>query len=458
MALSKSQLAKLDYSDPYSLFLVSEAAGVTPKQASMLYNTMLHSSARMMEARQAANESSPDSEKPWPTPAPWINPATIPRRQWLYGGHYVRKYASATISAGGVGKSALAMAEGLSMVTARPFLGHMPPKGGCRVWYFNGEDPIEETTRRYMAICLRYGLKPEELDGRWFADSGRETPLIMAQQDRSGIKVMTPVIEKVKRAIVDKGIDVLIIDPFVKSHRVPENDNGAIDAVATEWAHIADETNTSIELVHHVKKTDGREITVEDARGASALIGAVRSARVINRMTSKQAEDARVPESERRSYFCISDGKTNMRADTNRLEWRRIESVPLGNGGKSVKGRNIPAPQDHVGVVVEWRWPSSEDLGASAVADVTDEQLQDITASITKQCQDRYQPQSKQWAGHAIGLVLGIETDAPAGRKQVREMLEHWIKAGYFAVENRKDAIERKSFDYVVLGPTQLRN
>lgn len=44
------------------------------------------------------------------------------------------------------------------------------------------------------------------------------------------------------------------VDPFVKSHKVIENDNGAIDDVVTEWAHIADECNCSIELVHHVRK------------------------------------------------------------------------------------------------------------------------------------------------------------------------------------------------------------
>ena len=38
-------------------------------------------------------------------------------------------------------------------------------------------------------------------------------------------------------------------------------------------------------LVHHVRKTQpGAELTMDDMRGASALLAAVRSGRVINRM------------------------------------------------------------------------------------------------------------------------------------------------------------------------------
>jgi hypothetical protein len=38
---------------------------------------------------------------------PIEDPKTIPRREWLYGRHYIRKYLSTTIAPGGVGKSAL---------------------------------------------------------------------------------------------------------------------------------------------------------------------------------------------------------------------------------------------------------------------------------------------------------------------------------------------------------------
>ena len=61
--------------------------------------------------------------------------------------------------------------------------------------------------------------------------------------------------------------------------------NGAIDAVAKTWAGVADATQSAVELIHHTRKQGAgqqAEYTVDDARGAVALIGAVRSARVLN--------------------------------------------------------------------------------------------------------------------------------------------------------------------------------
>jgi hypothetical protein len=36
------------------------------------------------------------------------------------------------------------------------------------------------------------------------------------------------------------------LDPFVETHGVPENDNGAIDRVARTFAEIADKANCSV--------------------------------------------------------------------------------------------------------------------------------------------------------------------------------------------------------------------
>jgi RecA-family ATPase len=73
-------------------------------------------------------------------------------------------------------------------------------------------------------------------------------------------------------AMKARQIDVLIIDPFVKVHRVSENDNSIMDAVVTVFAEIAEATNGSVELVQHARKTGGAEIGVDDARGASSVV------------------------------------------------------------------------------------------------------------------------------------------------------------------------------------------
>ena len=60
--------------------------------------------------------------------------------------------------------------------------------------------------------------------------------------------ICEPVISKVVATLRDNQIDVLIIDPFISSHHVAENDNSAIGLVAKKWSQIAEEANCAILL------------------------------------------------------------------------------------------------------------------------------------------------------------------------------------------------------------------
>jgi hypothetical protein len=111
----------------------------------------------------------------------WMDPAAIPPRRFIYGRHYIRQFASLTVSPGGVGKSSLVIAESLAMVTGKPLLG-IAPEERVKVWLLNGEDPDDENARRVMASVVHYGIKREEFEGRLFVDSGRRMPVVIAEQ------------------------------------------------------------------------------------------------------------------------------------------------------------------------------------------------------------------------------------------------------------------------------------
>jgi RecA-family ATPase len=66
------------------------------------------------------------------------------------------------------------------------------------------------------------------------------------------------VVEALVAELIARNVDVLVIDPFVSSHGVNENDNSAIDAVAKTWARIAKRANCAIVLVHHSRKLGAR--------------------------------------------------------------------------------------------------------------------------------------------------------------------------------------------------------
>lgn len=367
----------------------------------------------------------------------WRDPKTLPRREFAFGTHYIRKYVSVTVAPGGLGKTALAIMEALSMTSGKPLAGIKPPDG-LRVWLFNSEDPRDEMERRIMAACIRYKLKPADVAGL-FLDTGREQELVVMREDKkSGLKVNEPIVEAVVEQIRRNNIDVMIVDPFVSTHQVNENDNGAIDKVAKLWAQIADQTNCAIDIVHHLRKLADREATVEDARGAVSLIGAARSVRVLNRMSAEQAKDAGLEEGERYSHFSINHGKANLAPLSHKLEWRRLEGVPLGNG------RGLTKPQDFAPVVMQWKWPGAEDI----VADLTPDQIKMIKVRVDSS-EYKEGHRAKNWVGGAIAFALGMDMEDDGTRRRVSAIYKALAKEGHLVKSEEKDHIRREAAVFI---------
>ncbi|UYT54136.1 bifunctional DNA primase/polymerase [Brucella sp. MAB-22] len=371
------------------------------------------------------------------TPFQWKDPSTLPRREFAFGRHFIRKYVSVTVAPGGLGKTANSIVEALAMASGKALNGVKPPRR-LKVWLFNVEDPRDELERRIMAACIHFNLKPEDIDGHLFLDSGREQELVVAIDDKKGVKIQEPIVEAVAETILANGIDVMIVDPFVSTHQVNENDNGAIDKVAKLWAQIADYTNCSIDIVHHLRKVSDREATVEDARGAVALIGAARSVRVLNRMSEGQANEAGIPGMDRFGYFSITYGKSNLTPLSHRLDWRHIESVALGNG------RGLTQPQDHAPVVTEWHWPSSEEVAEG----MTDEQKDAIRGAVNGGMY-KQAPQAKDWVGHAVAYALGLDIDDEVQKKRTSLITKALFKEGFLAKVEERDPVQRKTTSFV---------
>ncbi|PZX18758.1 hypothetical protein LX81_00451 [Palleronia aestuarii] len=345
-----------------------------------------------------------------PTPFMWREPSTIPPRPWLYGRHLLRRQVSVTVAPGGVGKSSMTICEALAMASGRDLLGDWTAQG-LKVWIFNLEDPRDELERRVIAAVLHHQVAPEDIKGRLFLDTGRERELCTAIQTREGVQILAPVLDDLRREIEAREIDVLIIDPFVSSHQVSENDNGAIDKVAKEWARLADRCNCAIELVHHTRKANGEELTTESGRGATALLAAARSGRVLNKMTDEMKAEAGVKD-DPATYFAVTRDKSNL-APAGKRVWRRMASVELGNG-------------DSVGVAEAWNWPDTFD-------GVTTADLLAVQHAVQKRHDEGNAPgadwQTKDdWAGVIVADVLGWNVTADC--KRISKVLATWEASG----------------------------
>lgn len=411
------------------------------------------------DAPELAPEALFPSDKPnasiiRPIPYSFRDPSTIPPRQTLYGGHYVRQFVSTTVAPSKVGKSSLIVTEALAMASGRPLLG-IRPSSTLRVWIWNGEDPFDELERHVAATMIHYGLRPSDLcedDGtaRLMLGSGRDMEIVLAAtQSRDGARIATPVVDAVTAAIRDYAIDVLIIDPFVSSHRVPENDNGAIDMVAKQWARIADQTGAAIELVHHVRKLNGAAATIEDGRGAIALIAASRSARALAKMTAEEERKLGLTEGTHRQCFRISDAAANLGLPpAGAPDWFKLESVALGNGAGDGPDRFISG--DSLGVVTraEFQVPHEIVQGTEK-----DHALELVAAGEWRQdIRTR-----DAWVGNPIGIALGLDPTDATDQYRIKAVIKTWIAEGSLKVELRPDAKSRqRSFIVVAKQPSRV--
>jgi AAA domain/Bifunctional DNA primase/polymerase, N-terminal len=360
----------------------------------------------------------------------WKDPATIPQRQWLYGGVLLRKFVTASVAPGAVGKSSLLAAEALAMVSGKNLLGTAPDKR-LRVWLWNLEDPIEETTRKIQAGAIHYKLGPDDIGDRLMVDSGREQELVIATAGRDGPTVFRPVVEELVAEIKKHKIDVVIIDPFISSHKVPENDNGGMDTVVKEWGRVADRGDCAVHLVHHTRKppTGGdSKVTVNSGRGASSQTDACREVRTLNKMSEKEATSVGISKSDREYYFRTDSGKPNLRPPAEKSEWYRLVSVELGNGPMKLPG-------DSIGVVTKWEIPAALD-------GMTGAQFEKVAQEI-RGGKWRSNPQASAWVGKAIAEALDLDLTDDRVKAKIKRWIVAWLKAKSL-VEVERVADDRK--------------
>ena len=367
----------------------------------------------------------------YPTPYDMFDEAALPPRRFIYGRYYIRGFCSFLASPGGTGKTALQIVEALSIATGRDLLGEKVYEQ-TNVWMANLEDPIEEMQRRVLAAMRYHRVKPEEVRGRFFMDAGRSLDITFAKQSRDGVIINEAMVEYMRKRIIDLNIGVVMLDPFVGCHDVQENDNGAQNKVMSVIRRLADETNASIVLVHHTRKMNGAAVDVDSIRGAGSLIGAARSARVVNPVSEKRAGELGIDPEQTRGLFEVTDGKNNLTPKSTDAILRRFESVTLDNG-------------DFVGVVAQAKAPG-------AFHDVTDADVRTILSAIEKGHERDdgsvigYSTDTRareRWAGN---VIIGHEFERLGyiGEDHAKAILRGWTKAGRFTISTIKDHQNRR--------------
>jgi AAA domain len=384
-------------------------------------------------AQEKFSREDPATATPLPPLAQLYRPrpfSEIPPRAWLHAGHYIRRHLVATVAPGGWGKTTLTMLNAVEMRLHHGLIGPDPTEGPLCVCYWNAEDPAEEIERRLAAICLRYEIEPAELASGFYLGN-RIFGQRLASLDRVGNIVFNErMFDALEQLISDARLDCVILDPFIKFHRLKENDNNTVEQLAERLSHVANQMNICIEVVPHTRKPppgQHGELTAHDNRGAGALVDAARSVRVLNRMTVSEAELPNIDPEERQEYLRLSRGKPNM-VRPEKARWLHLCSVTLPNATDT-------HPNDEVQTLETWEYP---------ITDVTDDDAQWAREEVMRKNYRESRHSKNGWFGYALAKRLGLDASKPQTRKRLDEILQAWVRCGVLKVEPRKDPSQRK--------------
>ena len=354
----------------------------------------------------------------------------IPPRGWLLGNVFCRGFVSSLLGEGGAGKTALRMAQLISLAIGRSLTGeHVFQR--CRVLLISLEDDARELRRRIRAACIHHNIARDDLNGWLFIVSLRARDGKLMMLDRFGRPERGNLGDKIRNAIIARNIDIVNLDPFVKSHSVAENDNSAIDAVVQILADIATDQDVAIDTPHHVAKGINEPGNANRGRGASAKKDADRLVYTLTVMSQEEAEAFGISEADRRLFIRMDSGKVNIARPLRQAKWFRLIGVPLGN-----KTELYPNG-DEVQTVEPWTPPDTW-------AGLDTELLNRILTAIDGGLPDGnfFTDAAKASGREAWRVVCKF---APTRTEtQAREIIRIWVKNGLLAPFEYDNPVTRK--------------
>ncbi len=366
----------------------------------------------------------------------------IPPRGWLLGNTLCRGFMSSIQAAGGVGKTALRVAQLLSLATGRSLTGEYIFQR-CRVLIVSFEDGKDELRRRVYAAMRHYNISPDNVKG-WLFLAAPTVPLRLATMEDGTPKAceLVPVLHII---IAHYKIDVVSLDPFIKTHTLEENSNSALDFVCGLLTAIAIRHNCAVDAPHHTRKGPASPGNADSGRGGSSMNDAARLVFSATPMTTEEATQFGLPEAERRSLIRIDSAKVNITPPSSDATWFRIVGVPLGNATP------LYPKGDNVQTVEPWLPPQT---WAGLDVPLLNRILDTIDAGFPNG--SRYSSANKatdRAAWHAVAAHAPEKTE-----NQARQIIKTWIKNGTLFEENYEDPEQRKTRTGLSVNPTKRPN
>jgi RecA-family ATPase len=154
------------------------------------------------------------------------------------------------------GKTFLALDLAVAVASGTPCLRVFPVSAAGRVLLYAAEDPLDEIRRRLEGICAAAGLTLADLD----------LQVITEPTLRLDLKAVRLNLEETVAKLQPR---LLILDPFVRLHRIDENASGEVAPLLAYLRALQRRHGLAVLVVHHAKKGAGRVRPGQALRGSS---------------------------------------------------------------------------------------------------------------------------------------------------------------------------------------------
>ncbi|HZV04865.1 MAG TPA: AAA family ATPase [Gemmataceae bacterium] len=190
------------------------------------------------------------TEQPAAPPPGWIEPGLLPAQGILFVGGEPK-----------VGKSLLVANLALALASGQNRAGFTVP-AARRVLVCQFELPVAQFVSRLVA--MRRSLGPDgtpAADQNLLVDTRAMGHLLSAPQGLNHFLV----------AAREAAAEVIVLDPLYSTHDQDENDTRSMAALCQSLLRLRDASRAALIVVHHVRKSIGRDEIGRAFRGSSAL-------------------------------------------------------------------------------------------------------------------------------------------------------------------------------------------
>jgi RecA-family ATPase len=153
-------------------------------------------------------------------------------------------------------KSFLALDLATAVAAGTPCLGRFAVTRPGRVLLYPAEDALHVVRRRLEGICAAAGTRLTELD----------VQVITAPSLRLDLEADRVRLQETVAALKPR---LLILDPFVRLHRIDENVSGEVAPLLAFLRELQRRHATAIAVVHHARKSAGTARAGQALRGSS---------------------------------------------------------------------------------------------------------------------------------------------------------------------------------------------